>query len=308
MSTSAGGGPVRFRVLLSTYNGARFLRDQIESVLTQGGVQVALHVRDDGSTDATRGLLAELASRDGRVTFEIGQHRGPALSYLTMLSNTSPDTDFVALCDQDDVWIDGKLARSARWLSRVQGPAMYCSAVEVVDDTLQPIGMHRTCRRGPALENALVQNIATGCTIVVNRSALSLFRVVPEHAVMHDWWIYAALTATGIVRYDPTPWVLYRQHESNSIGLAGSHLSQWARRLRQQAGTGNERSRTRQAQELLDLLGPTMPPLARSTLSRFVRSQSSLGPRVMYALTGPAFRQRRIDSVVFRVLYAMGRT
>ena len=103
-----------------------------------------------------------------------------------MLSEVPEGGSFVALCDQDDVWMDGKLARAAECLADLKGPAMYCSAVEVVDRNLRPLGVHRTSRRGPALENALVQNIATGCTIVLNQPALRFFRTVPARPVMHD--------------------------------------------------------------------------------------------------------------------------
>jgi glycosyltransferase involved in cell wall biosynthesis len=296
-----------FRVLLSSHNGGRFLREQIQSVLAQADVQVQLYVRDDGSTDETVALLRELAAADGRVTFSEGECVGAARSFLTMLSDTSADVDYVALCDQDDVWIDGKLAQAAHWLSPLEGPAMYCSAVDVVDENLRPLGIHRTCRRGPALENALVQNIATGCTIVLNQSALHLFRQVPRHPVMHDSWIYAATAATGHVRYDPSPWVLYRQHESNTIGLAGSSAAQWVRRLNQHAATGRERVHTQQAGELLDLLGSEVTPQASSILNEFVDAQASVAGRVRYALTGPAFRQRRVDSIIYRTLCLLGR-
>ncbi len=299
--------PHRFRVLLSTHNGERFLRQQVESVLNQRDVELQLHVRDDGSNDGTVALLRDLAEADRRLTFSEGERMGAAQSYLTMLSQTPEDVDFVALCDQDDVWMDGKLARAAEWLSEVEGPAMYCSAVEVVDEDLRPLGVHRTSRRGPALENALVQNIATGCTIVVNGSAPHLFRKVPNHPVMHDAWIYAVIAATGVVRYDPETWVFYRQHQENTIGLAASPAAQWVRRLGQHVRTGGERVHTHQAVELLQLLDLDATPQARSTLTRFVEAQASVVGRVRYALTGPAFRQRRIDSVVYRVLCALGR-
>ena len=251
-------------------------------------------------------VLQGLAA-DNRLTYSEDECIGAAQSYLTILSETPRDVDYVALCDQDDVWIDGKLARAAEWLSGLEGPAMYCSAVEVVDENLRSLGIHRTCRRGPSLENALVQNIATGCTIVLNRQALHLFRRVPRQPVMHDSWIYAVIAAAGTVRYDPSPWVLYRQHESNTIGLAESRAAQWVRRLGQHVATGGERVHTRQASELLELLGSEIKPESLATLTEFVLAQASVAGRVRYALTGPAFRQRRVDSIIYRALYLLGR-
>jgi glycosyltransferase involved in cell wall biosynthesis len=292
---------------MSTHNGCRYLPDQVTSVLDQSDVDVQLHVRDDDSTDSTVAFLGELATGDSRVTYEVGTRLGPAQSFLKLLAQTTDDAEFVALCDQDDVWLDGKLVRATAWLSSLVGPAMYCSAVNVVDEDLRYLGIHRTCQRRPTLENALVQNIATGCTIVLNRRALALFRKVPLRPVMHDAWIYAALAATGAIRYDPAPWVLYRQHDANSIGLASSPTQQWLRRLRQHVDGGSDRVHTWQAVELLELLGTEMSPDMRAIVSQFIEAQRSVSGRLRYALTGPAFRQRRVDSVVYRGLCALGR-
>jgi glycosyltransferase involved in cell wall biosynthesis len=305
--TSRSSRDPRFYVLLSSHNGFRFLRQQIESVLAQRDVDVRLCVRDDGSTDETMDLLRALGAAEVRIGYSHGARLGAARSFLTMLSETPADIDCVALCDQDDVWLDTKLARAADWLSDLPGPGMYCSAVQVVDEGLRAVGVHRTCKRGPALENALVQNIATGCTIVLNRPALSFFREVPLHPVMHDAWIYAVMSAVGTVRYDPTTWVLYRQHGANTIGLAGSKPKQWVRRLSQHVDSGKYRVHTQQARELLELLGNEVTPEARATLTAFVEAQASWSGRLRYAMTGPAFRQSRVDSIIYRVLCALGR-
>ncbi|HVA09639.1 MAG TPA: glycosyltransferase [Acidimicrobiales bacterium] len=297
----------RFRVLLSTFNATGFLLNQIESVLGQRGVDIDLNIRDDGSTNGTLDLLRKISTDDSRVSYIGGSRLGAARSFLTMLSECSDDVGLVALCDQDDVWKDEKLARAALWLSAVQGPAMYCSAVDIVGQRLDKIGIHRTCVRGPSLENALVQNIATGCTIVLNQSALRLFRTIPEHPIMHDSWIYAVMSACGTVLYDPDTWVLYRQHETNTIGVATSRFRQWVGRIHRHAKMGRERVHTVQATELLELLGQEFTPSATATVTRFVRAQASASGRIVYALTGPAFRQRRLDSIVYRILCALGR-
>ncbi|MGH9920444.1 MAG: glycosyltransferase family 2 protein [Nitrososphaerales archaeon] len=300
-------GPTRVRILLSTHNGQRFLYDQLASVFDQQGVDVHLHIRDDGSTDNSPAIVENYAASEQRLSFEWGDKLGAAQSYLKMLSDASDSDDFVALCDQDDIWLEGKLARALEWLEPIRGPAVYCSAVTVVDERLRPLGLHRTCRRGPALPNALVQNIATGCTIVLNAPAAAYFRQVPRHPVMHDAWIYAVVSAVGNVVYDPEPWVLYRQHDTNSIGLAASPSAQWHRRLRQHLNHGRERVHTRQAGELLAVLGTELSTESRTIITDFVRSQNSFVGRLRYALIGPAFRQRRVDTIVYRFLCAVGR-
>src|ERR1700719_2334213 len=119
-------------VLLSTYNGEAFLEAQLESLRAQTGVEVRLHARDDGSTDGTVALLRRHAGTwPSLVGLQSAENLGPAKSFLELL-RTAPDADFYAFCDQDDVWLPGKLARAAEALAGDTGPALYCSNVTCV--------------------------------------------------------------------------------------------------------------------------------------------------------------------------------
>ena len=203
-----------------------------------------------------------------------------------MLSETPDDVGYVSLCDQDDIWIDGKLDRAASWLSELKGPAMYCSAVEVVDqDSTRWGAPHistRTCpgqRAGPEHRHRMHHRDEPN-------GAASLPPGPRPSGDARLLWIYAATAAAGTVVYDPSTWVLYRQHGANSIGLAPSTLEQWRRRLGQHVASGSHRVHTVQAAELLRVLSAHITPDARSTLTAFVSSQNSFTGRIRYALTG----------------------
>jgi hypothetical protein len=181
---------------------------------------------------------------------------------------------------------------------------MYCSRLLLVDDALRPIGRSPLPRRGPAFENALVENIATGCTIVLNAAARQLLlRSLPADGVrMHDWWAYLTLSAFGRVVYDPEPRILYRQHGGNVVGAA-TGWRRWSQRI-ERFRSGAHRARTAaQAAAFAALCGASLPPARRRVLDRFVaHTRAPATRRVRYALTSDVWRQRPVDSLIFRCL------
>ena len=154
---------------------------------------------------------------------------------MTLLRAVSADTDYAAFCDQDDVWLPDKLSSAVEALQGVEGPGLYCCAVRLVIQSLPDIKVHRRCVRGPSFENALVENIATGCTIVLNRAAIDLLASrSPRALLMHDAWCYLVLAGCGRVVYDPRPHVLYRLHASNTIGVGRTLWAEWSGRAQRQ--------------------------------------------------------------------------
>ena len=156
---------------MSTYNGERYVAEQVASIRTQTYPSVRLGVRDDGSTDGTVAVLTGLD-----VSVDRGENLGVPAAFFRLIDDSSDEADLYALADQDDVWAPDKLSRAVEALSGVDGPALYCARVMVTDEQLRPLYPHELPRRGPSFANALVQNIALGCTIVLNREARDLVR------------------------------------------------------------------------------------------------------------------------------------
>ncbi len=198
----------------------KYLRELLDSVWAQDYPDVTLSVRDDGSTDGTLALVERSLSDRANVTITAGANLGAGNSFLTLLRTASPSASYAAFCDQDDVWLPGKLSVAVSALEPFDGPTLYCSAVNLVGEDLTYIRVHRRCVKRPSFENALVENIATGCTIVLNRPAIDLLASrVPKDFLMHDAWSYLVVAGCGYVVYDPRPQVLYRLHRSNTIGV-----------------------------------------------------------------------------------------
>lgn len=226
----------RVGVLLATYNGARYLAAQLDSYAAQSLRPAILMVSDDGSTDETREIVQRFAAANPDIPVRMldGPRRGPAANFLSLLRSVPAGIDLVAVSDQDDVWLPHKLARGARALRGLAGPALSCGRTWVCDATLSKRQHSRLPLRDPGFRHALVQNIAGGNTMMLNRPALELLQAAsaePSDLVVHDWWIYQIVSgAGGTVVFDPAPLLLYRQHGQNLIG-ANHGLAAQAKRL-----------------------------------------------------------------------------
>lgn len=308
-STEPRTGTARVEVLLSVFRPGDFLNALLTSVWAQDYPHVSLLIRDDGSGDGTPGLItAYIAGRKDARFFE-GEHVGAGKSFLALLRATDPQASYAAFCDQDDVWLPSKLSAAVAALQGLREPALYCSAVELVDRALSPIRVHRRCIRGPSFANALVENIATGCTIVLNRPGIDLVSLhSPDNFVMHDAWCYLVLAGCGTVVYDPQPQVRYRLHTSNAVGVGSSVWTEWSGRLRRHARHDHIRTLTHQAEELRRLYSTQLTPSATRSLDNFLQSQAGFWPRMLYAVRGETHFQRRLDNVIYRLLYAAHRT
>ncbi len=225
----------RVAILLSTYDGARFLPEQLGSLLAQTHASWTLHWRDDGSRDGTAAIMRAFAA--GPARGRCVEHAAPAgnvgvlASYMRLLRDVAPtldEADAVAFADQDDVWLPGKLARGMAMLpagkgagqGTAQNATLYCARYWRVDAGLNRVAQSERLRRPAGFPQALTQNIATGCTIMLTPAAARLVAAsAPPPGTLHDWWCYLLVSAAGgAVLRDETPVLLYRQHQGNAVG------------------------------------------------------------------------------------------
>lgn len=215
----------RFTILLCTYQGDAHLAEQLQSYLAQTHTAWDLWVSDDGSTDATRGILEAFradAGADREIRFVEGPRQGATRNFLSLLCHPDLPPGPAALSDQDDVWLPGKLTRAATALRHAGPVALYGAQSRFVDAGLRPIGRTRPPRRPPGFANALTQNVVSGHSAVLSAGALALVRRagLPATPVpYHDWWLYQLIAgANGEVIVDPETVLLYRQHDRNVMG------------------------------------------------------------------------------------------
>lgn len=208
-------------VLMSTYNGEKYIVEQIESILRQKGVELQILIRDDGSKDRTMDIITKYANKYPNILHYTGGNLGPAYSFLDLI-NKSYGCDYYALCDQDDVWDDDKLLIAVNMLEKLNTtkPALYYSNLRIVDQNLNYFRLSHNKRREHKTKYlALTEGLMTGCTGVFNESCAALIRGnKPIYCSMHDTWIYMICKFFGETVYDFEPHISYRQHEGNAIG------------------------------------------------------------------------------------------
>jgi glycosyltransferase involved in cell wall biosynthesis len=228
---------VLVEILLATYQGASFLSEQLDSLFAQTRQDFRIVVRDDGSTDDTRKLVEQHVVRHpGRIVLLAadGERLGASGSFARLL--TLSQAPYVMFCDQDDVWTPDKVAVSLAAmhdLERSQGkdtPLLVSTDLKVVDERLNLIAesfwayqrIHP--ERLKRLSRVLVQNFATGCTVMVNRPLINLATPIPAEAIMHDWWLALVATRFGQAQALARTTVLYRQHGRNDVGARRWHF------------------------------------------------------------------------------------
>lgn len=306
-------------VLLSSFNGAAYIEEQIHSILNQRGVSVSLTVRDDGSTDATPAILQRLASQHPALTIALAHNIGVIQSFFALMrgahdvveANADSAAQYFSLSDQDDLWYPDKLLRAVMALQKNDASEilMYCSGVENVDAQLA----HLSNSRVKSLEkigyhNALVENCATGCTIVLNRTALTkLTARLPHHCVMHDWWIYLVVAALGTVIYDAAPSMKYRQHSQNVIGVAPSLASKYKRRLRRLLADSPTAKTSIQLREFEQIYGADLNQQRKKLLKRFAAYKTNFLVRVGLVGSAQFCRQSRLDDLLIRCSILIGK-
>ena len=214
-------------VLMSTYNGARYLREQVNSVLSQKDVKVQLIVRDDGSTDETISILDEFIRCADNIRYIKGGNIGPCSSFLELLK-ISDTAEYYAFCDQDDVWEEEKLKTAINRLKTfpTQRPALYCSNLKVVDENLNYCFLcHKKAFDVSNRYLALVEFPGVGCTEVFNKAARDFVVNNPVgNCLMHDSLLFLICNFMGNVFWDYDSHILYRQHSNNVIGTSTNKL------------------------------------------------------------------------------------
>lgn len=278
----------RVSILLAAYNGERFIRQMIDSVLAQDYKNFQVVLSDDGSSDGTDKVLDEYAELypNQIVRYKSGMKFGCAQKHFMHLLTVFHDAPYIMFCDQDDVWHKDKVSKTLEKMQQVENgeavPAMVHTDLRVVDGALQEINAsfwkHSNLDGSRlALNQLLVQNVVTGCTMMINHSLAELAcGSVPEEMLMHDWWLALLASACGRTGYLAEQTIDYRQHGNNSVGAKDVHSAKYLRYRLTSASMRNAlMENARQADALLRCYGEYMTDEQITVISAFIRAQAS---------------------------------
>jgi glycosyltransferase involved in cell wall biosynthesis len=233
-------------ILLATYNGEKFIGEQIDSLLNQTYQNWKLIIHDDNSKDNTIKLIKEYEDKHpNKIKFiNDGISTGGAKQNFTyLLNNIDNNYDYIMFCDQDDVWMKEKIEITLNKMLEVEAkcirkPILIHTDLKVVDDQLNIISnsmfkyQKLNLNNQDNIERISIENIVTGCTMMLNKKLVMLSKTIPEEAIMHDWWIaITTLKCNGIIEFVDNSTILYRQHELNTIGSKKINLIFYVKKI-----------------------------------------------------------------------------
>lgn len=217
-------------ILMATYNGEKFIKEQIDSIISQSYSDWRLIISDDCSKDGTVDIIKVFQKKypEKILIFENDEPSGSAQNNFFNAIKYST-SDYIMFSDQDDVWLPDKIEKTYNKMIEIESacdtntPVLVHTDLKVVDRTLNTINdslfeMMNMDSNRCAFNNLLVQNIVTGCTIMGNRELFNYLKKIPKNAVMHDMWIALIASAFGEIGFVDKSTMLYRQHGNNSVG------------------------------------------------------------------------------------------
>ena len=220
---------IRVSILLSAYNGSKYIKEQLDSIFNQTYKNIEIIVRDDGSSDNTIEILKSYNIKPIDTKINLGAMGSfeDLLKYALQNSNS----DYFMFCDQDDVWDTKKVEKTLAKMEEMEKefgniPLLVHTDLEVVDEKLNTINSSfmNFQKINPGINkfhNLLIQNTITGCTVMINRKLAQKSLPIPNGVIMHDWWIGLVASQFGKIGYVDESTIKYRQHTSNTIGAKG---------------------------------------------------------------------------------------
>ena len=296
---------VKVTVLMSTYNGGKYLREQIESILNQKEVLISLYVRDDGSTDDTVNILNEYQEK-GKLEYFIGENRGAAYSFWDLLLHAQEDS-YYAFSDQDDFWMEKKLISAIENI-RIdeKTPFLYFSRKTIVDKNLIPMKMTDEPVRGVDLRFSMLKGFASGCTMVFNRKLYEKLTIyTPEVMTMHDSWILKVAGAVGKVYYDSNSYILYRQHGKNVIGN-NSRKNAFNRHIKKIFKYKDDNITSKMAKQLITNYGNQMQEMDVRYIKYLSDIRESVSSRYRLIFSNYYKTQVPWNIILFKIFFALG--
>lgn len=298
-------------VLLSAYNGEKYIGEQIDSILAQTYGNIRLYVRDDGSADGTADILREY-EREGKLRCIRGENKGFIDSFFELLKICG-DAEYYAWCDQDDVWLPEKIERAVKVLEENKGaeelPMLYFSDYDYYDENMDFQGHGLDYRRGPSFANSLMDCISLGFTSVFNRRAREkMAEHIPKYSCGHDWWTYMLCAAFGKVIYDRGQYMVKYRRLEKSVSPGGKNfieLQVW--RFQKFFLNGYFEKIRMQLREFAFLYGKELKPEDRKVLWLFIRKRYSFLRAIRKACYPVWFRQGMVEECMVRILFLIGR-
>lgn len=292
----------RITVILSAYNGEKYIQSQIDSILNQTYDNFILYIRDDGSTDGTRKILKQYSEKDSRVKVQYGENIGYVKSFFKMLSEVN--SEYIAFSDQDDIWLPEKLSVAQAALSQKNKsvPLMWASNIYICDEKMNVISIGAR-KRMSNFSNSLFMCNTQGMTMIINNKAREkVVSNLPKQNIMyHDWWIYRVVSAFGEVIFDSDPYVKYRRHDKNESDISYNFVNKVTNMMNRLINSDMYIRTKKETQEFKIIFDSQLSQSNRDVLSLF----ASLKRKIQKVFYSGRLKNSVLDELVLRLFFLL---
>ena len=293
-------------VLLSTYNGEKYVAEQIHSILTQTYKNLVLVVRDDGSSDKTKKIVKEFADKYDNIRLVEGKNMGFIKSFFELLKYEQ--ADYYAYADQDDIWLPEKISLAVKSLDQLPAsmPNMAFSNSDYYNVDMELIKEGEK-NKTYSFTNSLYECVSQGMTMVINQTAKDLILdFVPEKVFFHDWWTYMICSGIGNVAYDNVTTVKYRRDGKNATAEGEGFFKVLSWRLKNLFGKDGMKDIRTQQREFKRLFYSKVGPDNQAILDRFVQEKYSVKGVIRKVTYSKPLRRSKLADIAVRILFIFG--
>lgn len=295
-------------VVISTYNGEKWIKDQLDSIINQTYKNIKIFVRDDGSKDGTLDILREYSNK-GQIILEEGQNIGYIKSFFKVLENAK-DFKYYAFCDQDDIWMDFKIERAVEALEKKNNNKvlMYFSDYDYYDADMNFKEHFNGYKKGPSFRNSIVDAITLGTCSVINENAKELIlESGSENICSHDWWTYFICAGMGEIIYDRIATIKYRRHGNNVSACGKSFIQLQIYRIKNFIFGDYFKMVKSQIIKYNEVFYDKLSEENKKILSLFTNEKYNFKIALKKVFYPKMFRQNIIDEIMLRFMFLIGK-
>ena len=293
-------------VLISTYNGEKYIKEQLDSILNQTYSNIDILIRDDGSKDSTVEIIKEYQKKYNNIKLKEEENIGFIKSFFKLLEMA--ESDYYAYCDQDDIWMPNKIELAVEELNKADDskPNMVFGNSDYYDENMNFLSngeKHRTY----SFKNSLYECVAQGMTMTINNQTKEMIlNNIPQKCLFHDWWTYMICSGMGNVLYNDETVVKYRRFQKNATAEGQNALKILLWRIKHLITDSGMKDIKIQQQEYKKMFYDRLSAENQKLLDIFVQEKYNLFKAIRKSFYPHRIRRKLIDDLMVRVLFIIG--
>lgn len=297
-------------VLMSTYNGEKYITEQIESIENQKlDIPLNILVRDDGSKDNTVNILKKLNKKYKNIKVLQEENIGCNASFFKLFKIAN-GYKYYAISDQDDIWLKDKLQRGINKIrnENVDKPVLYGSCSYIMDNEGNITGTTQKKARDITLNNTIIQNFVPGHSQIMNNSLLQLLKNDLDYSkiYVYDFWITNIALLYGKLIFDNKPSTKYRIHNLNTVGY-GKSKTGWIKERIKRFKKGDGSLISSQINYFYNLNNEKIPENTKNEIEQYLKLSKNYLSRLKFITKTSFYRQKKFETLLFKIAYLLGK-